>query len=396
MLKRRLLPIMFLCLCLLLTGCQKDGLKKEYADHIADEQQELILQYLETYQQALDAAKSAGSIFEMGGYEHTLNELFNEIDTSLSADVPEPVQAVKYDLLSLEYIFTEISTYCKEINFSISLGNSHVSAYLNHLPSLVLDLGIMSEADIPVNSINEIQNSAFFFVEAKLTTFIETYCNSAPAGSEAYIDPMDVTMWYNDAVLSVEEAYRTAINLTKAELKKDGSLSGFQLWTYKDISIPYDDCEFINNTKINSKGIVNQGAIYRAMAEALERLIRLHSQNPENLNLRFREDAFILLGEVPAKEDFITQAKKATAFISVDDSVNKVLTTFEGLSCIDGTFDYGNNKYEFIISDVSICAVEMGISEEMLGYILAMFDEYSADIQFGNGSCYFSLTITKY
>lgn len=54
------------------------------------------------------------------------------------------------------------------------------------------------------------------------------------------------------------------------------------------------------------------------------------------------------------------------------------------------------NKFEFVISDVSVCADEMGISEEMLGYILALFDEYSADVNFEDNTCHFSLTVKKY
>ena len=176
MLKRRLLPIMFLCLCLLLTGCQKDGLKKEYADHIADEQQELILQYLETYQQALDAAKSAGSIFEMGSYEQTLSNLYDEIDTSLSIDDPEPVQALKYDLMSLEYVFTEVYLYYNYINISVNFGTSQASASRDALPSFVVNLGIMTEADIQTSNYNEMKEAAFSFIETKLATYIETYC----------------------------------------------------------------------------------------------------------------------------------------------------------------------------------------------------------------------------
>lgn len=194
-------------------------------------------------------------------------------------------------------------------------------------------------------------------------------------------------------ISAVEKAYIIAINLTKADLTKGYAIGDFSTWEYKGISLAYEDCEFIN-AEYNSKEQVNQGAIYRALADSLEDLIKLDSQNK---NIKYKDDASLLFGYVPeTQEEFISKAKNAAEFISCDDSLIKTMKAFEKTESVDGTFDYTGNKFEFVISDVSVCADEMGISEEMLGYILALFDEYSADVNFEDNTCHFSLTVKKY
>lgn len=194
-------------------------------------------------------------------------------------------------------------------------------------------------------------------------------------------------------ISAVEESYNKAISLTKADLTKGYAIGDFSTWEYKGISLTYEDCEFIN-ADYNSKEQVSQGAIYRALADSLKDLIKLDAQNK---SIKYKDDAAILLGAVPeTQEDFISIAGKISAFITADDSLINVMKAFESIESIDGTFDYGSNKYEFVISNVTACADELGISEEMLGYVLAMFNEYPADITFENNTCSFSLTVKKY
>lgn len=194
-------------------------------------------------------------------------------------------------------------------------------------------------------------------------------------------------------VTAVEEAYNKAINLTKADLTKGYAIGDFSTWEYKGVSLTYEDCEFIN-ADYNSQGKVNQGAVYRALADSLQDLIKLDAQNK---SVKYKDDAAIILGAVPeTQEDFITIAGKVSVFITADDSLINIMKAFESIESIDGTFDYNGNKYEFVISDVITCADELGVSDEMLGYMLALFNEYPADIAFENSTCSFSLTVKKY
>lgn len=194
-------------------------------------------------------------------------------------------------------------------------------------------------------------------------------------------------------ISAVEEAYNKAINLTKADLTKGYAIGDFSTWEYKGISLTYEDCEFIN-ADYNSKGKVNQGAVYRALADSLQDLIKLDAQNK---NIKYKDDAAIIFGDIPeTQEDFIAKAGKVSALITADDSLTNVMKALEKVESIDGTFDYNGNRYEFVISDVIACADELGISDEMLGYVLALFNEYPADIAFENNTCSFSLTVKKY
>ena len=67
-----------------------------------------------------------------------------------------------------------------------------------------------------------------------------------------------------------------------------------------------------------------------------------------------------------------------------------IMKKFESSSVVNGEFDYESNtigKYNITISNLSECAKEMQISEEMLGYIIAFLSEYTDDITFENNTC---------
>ncbi len=66
---------------------------------------------------------------------------------------------------------------------------------------------------------------------------------------------------------------------------------------------------------------------------------------------------------------------------------------FEKLKSINGSFNHSSKKYNFTINDTSDCAKELGISEEGLGYILAMLDEYAPKTSFSGNSYTFKLNI---
>lgn len=192
----------------------------------------------------------------------------------------------------------------------------------------------------------------------------------------------------------VEKAYGTAINLTKSDLSIEYEIGDFNTWMYKGISLTYEDCEFINDTRLNPKGLVNQDALYCSLAETIADLIKLDEKNK---NISYKDDAKILFGEVPeSQEEFIKRAKEVSSFITSNDSTTSILKALENCDGVNGTFDYANNKFDFMIADVSECAASLGVSEDVLGYMLAFFNMYPADITFENNSCSFSLTIKKY
>ena len=60
---------------------------------------------------------------------------------------------------------------------------------------------------------------------------------------------------------------------------------------------------------------------------------------------------------------------------------------FQNSATIEGTFDYENRVADFTINDLEMTAQELGVSSKMLGYILAIFDEYGAEVMFSGNSC---------
>lgn len=189
----------------------------------------------------------------------------------------------------------------------------------------------------------------------------------------------------------VEEAYTTAITLTKSSLDKSNRYKDGETsisWSYEGLYFTDDDCEWINNA-LNSKGTVNQGAIYRAMAVILDNYdTELYSD--------YSKYSEILIGSTPdTMDDFLVYVTNANKFICNEDSLISIMRALQQSNSVSGTFDYDKNQlgvYDFTISDVSKCAADLKVSEEMLGYILAFLDEYAPDIAFDGNSCHIKYT----
>lgn len=179
----------------------------------------------------------------------------------------------------------------------------------------------------------------------------------------------------NRYTVAAESAYNIAITLTKADLTVESGS-----YCYNGIPLLKDDCEWIDSSW-NTEGTVNQGAIYRKMAYLLEGL----KYND------YTDYAEYIIGYIPqTKDDFTPYAENAKNFITINDSVQNIMKKFESLSVVNGEFDYEANtigNYNITISNLSKCAKEMQISEEILGYIIAFLNEYTDDITFDNNTC---------
>ena len=184
---------------------------------------------------------------------------------------------------------------------------------------------------------------------------------------------------------AVEAAYDTAISLTKKDLT--GSKGS---WKFQNITLLSEDCEWIDSS-LNTKGTVNQGAIYRKMAMLLEGF-----QAKFNNYTDYSE---MLLGFTPdSREEFVPYADNAMTFIVTSQPIKPIMRALEKVSCVSGKFDYEKNTlgvYDVTIADLSVCAKELKISEEMLGYTLAMLSEYAPTISFENNSCHINYESMK-
>ena len=101
----------------------------------------------------------------------------------------------------------------------------------------------------------------------------------------------------------------------------------------------------------------------------------------------------VVLGFEPeTKEEADSYADNASEFIIEEgQALPAIMKKLQTLNCVSGVFDFENWKYAFTISDLTECAKEMMISEEMLGYILAELSEYAPEVSFDGNSYSFSL-----
>lgn len=78
----------------------------------------------------------------------------------------------------------------------------------------------------------------------------------------------------------------------------------------------------------------------------------------------------------------------AQTFINRYYPIGEIFSQFEKSTCVQGEFDFENRNMEFSIRDLTKLSQELNVSEEMLGYILALLNEIGTNIEFNNNSCY--------
>ena len=188
----------------------------------------------------------------------------------------------------------------------------------------------------------------------------------------------DITSDTNETNTSkVKEAYDKATNLTVNDLKKD-SLGGYE---YNGLSIVETDREWIANS-LNDKGTVEAGALYRSMATQLEgyTFASYNSWKGSVVPVLFGFD------KPEMKDELNPYIDNVKDYIVLDKPFKKVMDKLASLSCIEGTLNIDTGEYDFRITDLTQASKEMKITEEGLGYILAMINEYGATVEFGDNS----------
>lgn len=188
----------------------------------------------------------------------------------------------------------------------------------------------------------------------------------------------DITSGTNETNTSkVKVAYDKATNLTVNDLKKD-SLGGYE---YNGLSIVETDREWIANS-LNDKGTVEAGAIYRSMATQLEgyTFASYDSWKGSVVPVLFGFD------KPEAKDDLDSYIDSVKDYIVLKNPLKSVMNKLSTLSCFEGTIDTDTGVYDFEITDLTRASKEMKITEEGLGYILAMINEYGATVEFGDNS----------
>lgn len=188
----------------------------------------------------------------------------------------------------------------------------------------------------------------------------------------------DITSGTNETNTSkVKEAYDKATNLTVNDLTKN-SIGGYE---YNGLSIVETDREWIANS-LNDKGTVEAGALYRSMATQLEgyTFASYNSWKGSVVPVLFGFD------KPEMKDELNPYIDNVKDYIVLDKPFKKVMDKLASLSCIEGTLNIDTGEYDFRITDLTQASKEMKITEEGLGYILAMINEYGAMVEFGENS----------
>ena len=143
---------------------------------------------------------------------------------------------------------------------------------------------------------------------------------------------------------------------------------------------------------LSDDNAISQGVIYRKIAFVLE-----GSDFKEKRFLYNYEDiGKYLLGFVPKdKDEWVKYGKNASEFIVTDNQMTAIMKKFQSMKSVKGNYDFKYKKFgkfNIDIPDLTKCVEEMQISEKMLGYILAMLDEYGTTITFKDNSCHIEYT----
>ncbi len=179
----------------------------------------------------------------------------------------------------------------------------------------------------------------------------------------------DIKLIVND--YPTHKAYEDAVNLTIDQLDQN-STGGYE---FNTIHISQDEVRNLED-----------GSIYRSIAQQLEGFYVLGDEYYSGWG-----NNIVPLVSGHEKEDswleMRTYIDDVSLFISRKNSLGEIMTRIQSINGIIGDFDYVNGTFSFIIPNLTNAAQELNITEEMLGYILAMLREYGADITFEINSC---------
>lgn len=174
------------------------------------------------------------------------------------------------------------------------------------------------------------------------------------------------------------EAYIEATTLNKAQLRKSDSTGNY---FYGEIAIVDGDKEWVESP-LNKNGSLNHGSLYRSMAKGIEGIDKIPYGMWSGKYCR------IIWGiDKPSdKNELQPYIDSVSSFITRKKELRSIIKKFSKLESIDGTFNFETGTADFTITDLSKTAAELGVTEQILGYILADLDEYAFSAEFEGNS----------
>lgn len=261
--------------------------------------------------------------------------------------------------------------YCDEYlleNIRVDLVSGKIANNLTDIPNKFLKKEatmLQKYANKELNNLNLSQDELLKYMNYKMSKDPNSVGNNSNASIEIEKEP-------NPIINKTKLEYLTLTHLDKYSSNLESELGG--IYYYKDIPLLSKDCDILD-----TYGVVDQGAIYRKIATLLEGF-------NTGFNSGSQYSQYVIGDTISEKADFEPYYNKLSKFITTENSLENVMNKFKSLKSIEGDFNNNTKSYNFKINNLSNCAKEMNISEEMLGAILAMIDEYAPTIEFDGDS----------
>lgn len=212
------------------------------------------------------------------------------------------------------------------------------------------------------------------------------------------ITPMDdIQMAIDDNSFDVNIAGKYNIIYTATDEADNSTEISFDVFVREPsiVKEAYEEAKAIDHTNVEKSkysvtyhGIqiiseeekwLGDGAIYRSLAKKIEGFY-IGANNKKPIVLICGIDEQMSIDEMKPYVD------KASLVVTGENTLESVMTALQNLDCVVGNFDFANRIFDFEISDLKLASEQLGISEKMLGYTLAMLDEYAPTVEFGENS----------
>lgn len=178
----------------------------------------------------------------------------------------------------------------------------------------------------------------------------------------------EVSVQVND--YETHKAYLAATTLDQSKLEKDSIGS----CKYNGITIPESETQDIE-----------AGTMYRSISKSLEGFYLFGKTIYGNWNANIAQTVFGI--DKPSSYDEMKPyVDLVFSYIIPDASLPQILSWLQNCSTVSGDFDYEQGTFSFEISDLTSTASELLITEKMLGYTLAVIEEYGAETKFTGNS----------
>lgn len=178
----------------------------------------------------------------------------------------------------------------------------------------------------------------------------------------------EVPVQIND--YETHKAYLAATTLDQSKLEKSNSGK----YSYDGITIIDSEVQSIE-----------AGTMYRSISKSLEGFYLFGKIIYDNWNADIVSTVFGI--DKPSSYDEMKPyVDSVFSYIIPDATLPQILSWLQKCSTVSGDFDYEKGTFSFEISDLTSTASELHITEKMLGYTLAVIEEYGAETKFTGNS----------